>query len=294
MYDNIQSVLTSEYLQQIGRFIRIYAYFCQCVSADEKEAAVKAVAVVFSGNCKRERRGEGSCCLDRPAEAGRWTCIAGRQLNVRIVLKDKEQTMAIDIEWQRRPPQKEEEEGKPLLYPRVGRREVVNCLQLSEKVAAYGKTSRGVVQKVLDDFVDVMAELLQEGKEIDLPGWGRFRLSIGTDMPVYPDTPMHRRSVVVRNVLFQPTPSFLTQVGTPVVCQVERKGTQKAAPVAELAGRLDVYFQTHDSMTSAEFARMFRLKRSTAHVRLQELLAMGVIRKTGSNRTTSYVKAADD
>ena len=51
---------------------------------------------------------------------------------------------------------------------------------------------------------------------------------------------------------------------------------------------LDAYFQSHNSITSAEFAKLFSLKRSTAHTRIKELVAQGVLRQTGHNKDTRY------
>lgn len=48
---------------------------------------------------------------------------------------------------------------------------------------------------------------------------------------------------------------------------------------------------THDSITRSQLEALFKLKRSTACVRLNELVKSGFLRKVGHNRETAYILA---
>ena len=58
----------------------------------------------------------------------------------------------------------------------------------------------------------------------------------------------------------------------------------------QLIPQLLTYFKTHDSITRDEFERTFGLKRTTAYMRLKELVNMGVIQDIGNGRETKYIK----
>ena len=58
--------------------------------------------------------------------------------------------MAIDIEWQVKPPGKSND--KPQLFPRIVDSEVVNEHKLAKRIASHGSLSRGNAIAALDDF----------------------------------------------------------------------------------------------------------------------------------------------
>lgn len=74
--------------------------------------------------------------------------------------------MAIDIEWQVKPPTKKGETNQPQLFPRIVNADVVGDAELADKIAAHSGLSRGVVTNVLEDFADVLATMMHEGKEV--------------------------------------------------------------------------------------------------------------------------------
>lgn len=123
--------------------------------------------------------------------------------------------MAINIEWQVKPPVKGKETGKPQMFPRITDSEIVSEQRLAELVASVGSLSRGHAKAAFSDLAEVMAELLAEGKTIDIPTIGTFKLSIGTDAAIHPDSDRRMQSVVVRGVNFQPSPDLMEAIGTP-------------------------------------------------------------------------------
>lgn len=195
--------------------------------------------------------------------------------------------MAINIEWQVKPPSKHED--KTQMFPRIIDSEIVGEQQLAELMASHGSLSRGNAKTALEDLAEVMATLLREGKTINLPQLGSFKLSIGTDAEILPDSDRRMRSIVVRGVNFQPAQAFMDAIGNPSFQWKSTTGVAIAPTAAQLISLITEYFQTHDSITRAQFERTFGLKRTTAYSRLKELEDMGVIQAVGNGKETIYI-----
>lgn len=195
--------------------------------------------------------------------------------------------MAINIEWQVKPPSKHED--KPQMFPRITDSEIVSEQQLAELMASHGSLSRGNAKTALEDLAEVMATLLREGKTINLPQLGSFKLSIGTDAEIHPDSNRRMKSIVVKGVNFQPAQEFMDAIGKPSFQWKPTTGVAIAPSADQIVPRLAKYFQTHDSITRAQFERTFGLKRTTAYSRLKELEEMGVIQTVGHGRDTIYI-----
>ena len=195
--------------------------------------------------------------------------------------------MPINIEWQVKPTSKHEE--KPQMFPRITDSEIVCEQQLAELMASHGSLSRGNAKMALDDLAEVMSALLREGKTIELPQLGSFKLSIGTDAEIHPDSNRRMQSIVVRGVNFQPAQEFMNAIGKPTFQWKPTAGVAIAPAAAQLIPRITEYYQTHDSITRAEFERTFGLKRTTAYSRLKELEEMGVIQTVGHGKDTVYI-----
>lgn len=199
--------------------------------------------------------------------------------------------MAIDIEWQIKPPHKNDNGDKPKLFPRKAKVDVADEKLLAKKLAAHSGISTGVALAVLEDMGEIMGELLQEGKDINISSLGRFSLSIGCDEDVYSDTKNSKQKVAVRGVRFQANKELMEVVGEPTFREVARNAAIVATSAQELVPLLDEYFKTHSHITRAEFESAFNLKRATATLRLKELTNMGVIKQDGAGKDTKYIKA---
>ena len=196
--------------------------------------------------------------------------------------------MAINIEWQVKPPGKHD--SKPQMFPRITDSEIVNEQQLAELVASHGTLSRGNVKTALNDLAEVMAGLLKEGKTISIPSLGSFKLSIGTDSEIPPDSDRRMQSIIVRGVNFQPDQELLDAIGKPTFLWKPTTGVAIAPTLEQIIPQLLTYFNAHDSITRDEFERIFGLKRTTAYMRLKELVKMGVIVAVGNGRETKYLR----
>lgn len=199
--------------------------------------------------------------------------------------------MAIDIEWQIKPPHKNDNGDKPKLFPRKANVEVVDENLVAKKLAAHSGMSMGVALDVLEDMGEIIAGLLRDGKDVNISSLGRFQLSIGCDEDVYSDTKNSIQKVAVRGVRFQANKYLIDTVGEPTFREVARNAAIVATSAQELVPLLDEYFKTHSHITRAEFESAFNLKRATATLRLKELTNMGVIKQDGAGKDTKYIKA---
>lgn len=199
--------------------------------------------------------------------------------------------MAIDIEWQIKPPHKNDNGDKPKLFPRKANVEVVDENLVAKKLAAHSGMSMGVALDVLEDMGAIIAGLLRDGKDVNISSLGRFQLSIGCDEDVYSDTKNSIQKVAVRGVRFQANKYLMDTVGEPTFREVARNAAIVATSAQELVPLLDEYFKTHSHITRAEFESAFNLKRATATLRLKELTNMGVIKQEGAGKDTKYIKA---
>lgn len=199
--------------------------------------------------------------------------------------------MAIDIEWQIKPPHKNDNGDKPKLFPRKANVEVADENLVAKRLAAHSGMSMGVALDVLEDMGTIIAGLLRDGKDVNISSLGCFQLSIGCDEEVYSDTKNSIQKVAVRGVRFQANKELMEVVGEPTFREVARNAAIIATSVEELIPLLDDYFKTHSHITRAEFESAFNLKRATATLRLKELTNMGVIKQEGAGKDTKYIKA---
>ena len=196
--------------------------------------------------------------------------------------------MAINIKWQTMPPQSHITENKPRLYPRLTENEIVDLQVLCEKVAKHGSYTKGTVKSIISDMIDIFAELLHEGKTIDIEEFGAFKLTIGSDKHITHDMPYNKRQVTIRGVNFQPHKAFMTAIGTPEFRTISRNTSPIVMSQDQIQEILCEYFKTHDSITRSEFEKLCKLKRATACIRLKKLVESGFLRKVGTNRETRY------
>lgn len=176
------------------------------------------------------------------------------------------------------------------MFPRITDSEIVNEQQLAELMASHGSLSRGNAKAALDDLAEVMADLLREGKTINIPSLGSFKISIGTDSEIRPDSDRRMQGIVVRGVNFQPDKGFMDAIGRLTFLWKPSTGVAIAPTADQLIPQLLTYFKTHDSITREEFERTFGLKRTTAYMRLKELEKKGVIHAVGGGRERKYVR----
>ena len=115
-------------------------------------------------------------------------------------------------------------------------------------------------------------------------------MSIGTDSEIHSDTDRRMQTIVVRGVNFQPSQAFMAAIGKPSFQWKSKTGVVIAPTTDQLIPQLITFFKTHDSITREEFERTFGLKRTTAYMRLKEMVKRGVIQAIGNGRERKYVR----
>lgn len=198
--------------------------------------------------------------------------------------------MAIDIEWQLKPPGRNDNESVSRMFPRIVNSEVVDEDALAKIMSESDVYTRGQVKGVLTTLGETIARLLSEGKTVDLSELGSFKLSIGTKGTASLISTGSACNVEVRGINFQPAKELMDKISKPDFRVVARNAVPIVPSAADLIGPLSEYLETHGSITRTEFSTLFKLKRTTACDRLKELQEMGVIMSLGSNRETIYVK----
>lgn len=199
--------------------------------------------------------------------------------------------MAIEIEWQVKPTDRGHEETAPRLFPRIANSKVIGEQELAEIIEKETPYTRGMAQAILEDISGIVANLLREGKTIDIPSLGTFRLSVGTDTEVTTSTEISARKAKVKGVNFLPSKELKIAVSSASFRTVARNAAPVAPSIRSIIPTLSEYLDTHDSITRAEFASLFGLKRATACRRLKDLADMGIIKSIGNNREARYTKA---
>ena len=199
--------------------------------------------------------------------------------------------MAIDIEWQVNSGDRKQIDGTARITPHIVNSEVIDEQKLAEILGRNSVYTRGMVLSMLSDLSETMATLLREGKTIDIASLGTFNLSVAANTEVTLSDAASARKAKVSGVHFRPSKEFKTSVSKASFCTVARNASTIVPSAESLIPGLTEYFKTHDSITRPKFASLFKLKLPTAFLRLKELINMGVIKSTGNNRGTKYVKA---
>lgn len=196
--------------------------------------------------------------------------------------------MSINIEWQKLP-QKEDKSGEERLYPRLtgnGTIDLDTICKNAEKRSVYDRAHLKGAYTIL---ADAIAAYLAEGKTVVLPDLGSLQLIITAEDAPGSTTRHPENRVKVKGVRFQASEELLQQIGQPQFKTAVHTSTPTSLPLDELARQLTAYLTEHTSITRSAFEQLFHLKRSTANVRLSELIKMGIIVPEGSNRDRRYV-----
>ncbi len=169
------------------------------------------------------------------------------------------------------------------MFPRLTDNGSVSLEEICKKVAPGSSYDRATLKAAFTILSDAMAEYLAEGKTIELGDTGILQLTVGTPQPVTTSTHHPDRQVQVTGVRFVPSDDFLQRIGQPQFHATNRVTSATSPSLEELASQTLAYLAEHPFITRAKFETLFLLKRSTANVRLNQLIQMGIIRAEGDN-----------
>lgn len=193
------------------------------------------------------------------------------------------------IEWQKMPPRNDGDgAGEARLFPRLVDNGTVDFNTICNEVAAKSVFSRGELMSAFVQVVDGMRRHLAEGRTVDVPDMGTFRLSLGTEGIVSESTRQRLSRVRVEGVSYHASEAMLSGIGRPDFQNVSQPSSTQPPTAQQLIPALTDYLTEHGCITRRTAERLFGFRRATASERLRELTLLGFLQAEGENRHRVY------
>ena len=174
-------------------------------------------------------------------------------------------------------------DGKRRVYPKMVTNRTLSRKEFVKMMQHYHRgISESTTEAVLTDVVDMLADMLSMGYNVNLEGFGTFSLSLGfeddkpTEMQTDDDM-MKYRKVGVKNVNFNSSPEFVKAVKMETDCDLEREMSgvkvirkQLYSKEERIARALDV-IEKNGVLTLGDYASINNLSRTSASMELKEL-----------------------
>ena len=174
-------------------------------------------------------------------------------------------------------------EGKRRVYPKMVTNRTLSRKEFVKMMQNYHRgISESTTEAVLTDVVDMLADMLSMGYNVNLEGFGTFSLSLGfeddkpTEMQTDDDM-MKYRKVGVKNVNFNSSPEFVKAVKMETDCDLEREMSgvkvirkQLYSKEERIARALEV-IEKNGVLTLGDYASINNLSRTAASMELKEL-----------------------
>ena len=175
------------------------------------------------------------------------------------------------------------DEGKRRVYPKMVTNRTLSRKEFVKMMQHYHRgISESTTEAVLTDVVDMLADMLSMGYNVNLEGFGTFSLSLGfeddksTEMQTDDDM-MKYRKVGVKNVNFNSSPEFVKAVKMETDCDLEREMSgvkvirkQLYSKEERIARALEV-IEKNGVLTLGDYAFINNLSRTAASMELKEL-----------------------
>lgn len=175
------------------------------------------------------------------------------------------------------------DEGKRRVYPKMVTNRTLSRKEFVKMMQNYHRgISESTTEAVLTDVVDMLADMLSMGYNVNLEGFGTFSLSLGfeddkpTEMQTDDDM-MKYRKVGVKNVNFNSSPEFVKAVKMETDCDLEREMSgvkvirkQLYSREERIARALEV-IEKNGVLTLGDYASINNLSRTAASMELKEL-----------------------
>ena len=174
-------------------------------------------------------------------------------------------------------------DGKRRVYPKMVTNRTLSRKEFVKMMQHYHRgISESTTEAVLTDVVDMLADMLSMGYNVNLEGFGTFSLSLGfeddkpTEMQTDDDM-MKYRKVGVKNVNFNSSPEFVKAVKMETDCDLEREMSgvkvirkQLYSKEERIARALEV-IEKNGVLTLGDYASINNLSRTSASMELKEL-----------------------
>ena len=177
------------------------------------------------------------------------------------------------------------DEGKRRVYPKMVTNRTLSRKEFVKMMQNYHRgISESTTEAVLTDVVDMLADMLSMGYNVNLEGFGTFSLSLGfeDDKPKEMQTDddmMKYRKVGVKNVNFNSSPKFVKAVKMETDCDLEREMSgvkvirkQLYSREERIARALKV-IEKNGVLTLGDYASINNLSRTSASMELKEITA---------------------
>ena len=175
------------------------------------------------------------------------------------------------------------DDGKRRVYPKMVTNRTLSRKEFVKMMQHYHRgISESTTEAVLTDVVDMLADMLSMGYNVNLEGFGTFSLSLGfeddkpTEMQTDDDM-MKYRKVGVKNVNFNSSPEFVKAVKMETDCDLEREMSgvkvirkQLYSREERIARALEV-IEKNGVLTLGDYASINNLSRTAASMELKEL-----------------------
>ena len=175
------------------------------------------------------------------------------------------------------------DDGKRRVYPKMVTNRTLSRKEFVKMMQNYHRgISESTTEAVLTDVVDMLADMLSMGYNVNLEGFGTFSLSLGfeddkpTEMQTDDDM-MKYRKVGVKNVNFNSSPEFVKAVKMETDCDLEREMSgvkvirkQLYSKEERIARALEV-IEKNGVLTLGDYASINNLSRTAASMELKEL-----------------------
>lgn len=177
------------------------------------------------------------------------------------------------------------DEGKRRVYPKMVTNRTLSRKEFVKMMQHYHRgISESTTEAVLTDVVDMLADMLSMGYNVNLEGFGTFSLSLAfeDDKPreiLNPDDKMTYRKVGVKDINFNSSPEFVKAVKMETDCDLEREMSgvkvirkQLYSKEERIARALDV-IEKNGVLTLGDYASINNLSRTSASMELKEITA---------------------
>ena len=175
------------------------------------------------------------------------------------------------------------DEGKRRVYPKMVTNRTLSRKEFVKMMQHYHRgISESTTEAVLTDVVDMLADMLSMGYNVNLEGFGTFSLSLGfeddkpTEMQTDDDM-MKYRKVGVKNVNFNSSPELVKAVKMETDCDLERDmggvkviRKQLYSKEERIARALSV-LEKNAVITLGDYAYINDMSRTAASLELKEI-----------------------
>ena len=175
------------------------------------------------------------------------------------------------------------DEGKRRVYPKMVTNRTLSRKEFVKMMQHYHRgISESTTEAVLTDVVDMLADMLSMGYNVNLEGFGTFSLSLGfeddkpTEMQTDDDM-MKYRKVGVKNVNFNSSPELVKAVKMETDCDLERVMSgvkvirkQLYSKEERIARALSV-LEKNAAITLGDYAYINDMSRTAASLELKEI-----------------------